>query len=63
MEKKIVLKPGYDPDKYRDEIHDMMWKESGAKTHEEFWKYYKERLQKSYEKRKAEKKPNQTFVD
>ena len=39
MKKQIKLIPGYDPDKYRDELCEISWKKSRAKTIEEHIKY------------------------
>jgi hypothetical protein len=44
MAKKIKLEPGYDPDKYRDELNQSIWKDSGYKTGKEFCDWYREKL-------------------
>jgi len=54
MKEEIVLKPDYDPDKYRDELCKSSWIKSGAKTLEEYVLYIKEEHRKFAEQRKAE---------
>jgi len=41
---KIVLKGGYDPDDYRDELCKAAWEESGAKTLKEHRKYLEQKF-------------------
>ena len=53
MKEEIVLKPGYDPDKYRNELCENSWIKSGAKTLEEYVLYIKEKHKKFAENRKA----------
>jgi len=57
MSSEIKLKPGYDPDKYRDELCEISWIKSGAKTLEEYLLYMKEKHRKFSEQRKTEIKP------
>jgi hypothetical protein len=52
MAKKIKLTP-YDPDKYRDELNQSVWEESGFKTGKEYSDWFDERLRKFEEDVKA----------
>jgi len=50
MEKEIVLTDGYDPDKYRDDLCERSWKESGAKTVKQHLKYLMKKEREFMEK-------------
>ena len=54
MEKEFILTDGYDPDKYRDDLCESSWKESGAKTIKQHFKYLMEQERKLIEKLNAE---------
>ena len=54
MEKEIVLEDEWDPDKYRDELCERAWKDSGATTLEEFIQYSREKQRKLMERLNAE---------
>ncbi|MCL2064015.1 MAG: hypothetical protein FWG98_06545 [Candidatus Cloacimonetes bacterium] len=47
METKIKLKPGYDPDKYRDKLCEIFNKNQGTMTMRDYMIYRSEKLRKS----------------
>jgi hypothetical protein len=46
MDKQIELEDDWDPDKFKDELCEDAWRESGAKTLEEFIKWHTKELRK-----------------
>jgi TRAP-type C4-dicarboxylate transport system substrate-binding protein len=53
MDEQIDLEEDWTPDKYRDDLCRRRWKESGAKTREEFWKWIEARERKLTEDAEA----------
>jgi len=47
MSEKIKLKPGYDPDKYRDELCEIYNREQGSMTDHEYMVFRNERVRNS----------------
>ena len=60
MEKKIKLKPGYDPTKYRDEIRAELQKNRGSMTFEEHMKILYEETRKLYAHKEFIRVPDRT---
>ena len=56
MKEEILLKPEYDPDKFRNDLCERSWIKSGAKTLEEYVLYIKEKHRKFSEQRLYERK-------
>ena len=68
MSKAIELKPGYDPDKYRDELCELSIKNQGTMSYREFMMLRNERVRKSplfkkYENEDEALKPSEKKED